>query len=102
MVIQWSKYAKNDLKSYFYNSKTHSKEKLKKYIYSLINYINLLQFSPNLGKTFYKYKNIQIQQLVFNIHKIFYYIQNNKIIIIHISNNSKDSIKIENFINKFF
>jgi plasmid stabilization system protein ParE len=102
LVVIWSKNAKYDLKNYLKKSKIQSQQKLKKYISSLIIYTKLLEHFPKLGKVFYVYKNIEIRQLIFKIHKIFYFIQNDKIIIVKVANPSQDLSNIIKIIKKYF
>ena len=102
MVVHWTKEAKLDLKNYYTNSKIYSKGKLEKYITDLIIYVNSLSSFPNLGKLLYTHNEIKIRQLIFKMHKIFYYVQENKIIIIKIAHTSRDLIKVIKIINNFF
>lgn len=90
MVVVWSKSAINDLKSYSEHSKIITDGKIQKYIDSLIDYASSLSFTPNLGKEFLTYKNITIRQLLYKMHRIFYYIENDEIIIIQITHTSRD------------
>lgn len=94
MVVIWSKYAKNDLKNYKQNSKIHYKENLNKYIENLILYVDTLKDFPSLGKIFYSYKNIKIRQLIYEMHRIFYYVQNGTVIIIMVVHTSRDLTNI--------
>ena len=84
MVVVWSEQAINDLKSYAKNSAIITESKVQQYIDDLVDYGNSLSLSPQLGKSFLIYKNIQIRQLIYKMHRIFYYIENNEIIIIQI------------------
>lgn len=88
MVVIWHDEAKRDLKNYSQHSKVVTDGKVKKYITDLADYANTLECMPNLGKDFIKYKGIVIKQLLFNMHRIFYYIENNEIIIIHVVHTS--------------
>ena len=101
MVVHWSKEAKLDLKNYYTNSKIYSKGKLDKYITDLVIYVNTLKSFPNLGKISYIHKKIKIRQLIFKMHKIFYYVQGNKVIIIQIAHTSRDLSKVIKIINNF-
>ena len=94
MVVIRSKYAKLDLKNYKQNSNIHYKENLSKYIKNLILYVDTLKDFPLLGKMFYSYKNIEIRQLIYEMHRIFYYIQNETVIIIMVVHTSRDLTNI--------
>lgn len=95
MVVIWSEPAINDLKNYSKHSKIINDTKLQNYINSLIDYGNSLATMPNLGKDFMTYKSKTIKQLLYNMHRIFYYIEENEIIIIQISHTSR---KLDNVI----
>ncbi len=84
MVVIWSKPAIDDLKNYLEHSKMITEGKVQKYIESLVDYGNSLESNPNLGKEFLTYKNITIRQLLYKMHRIFYYVDNDEIIIIQI------------------
>ena len=100
MVIKWSKYAIDDLRKYVRNSKIYATGKLEKYVNSLILYTNNLQESPLLGKEFYTYKEIEIRQLLYKMHRIFYYIYDDNIIIIMVAHTSRDLTNIIEAIKK--
>ena len=97
MVVIWDKKAKNDLKEYVKYSKI-STNNLKNYIKQLVVYTKELANYPNLGKIQYIYNNSEIRQLVFKMHKIFYYIKDNKIIIIAIFHTTVDINKITKYL----
>ena len=90
MVVIWDKTAINDLKSYSEHSKIITEGKVQEYIESLIDYGNSLSFNPNLGKEFLDYKNTTIRQLLYKMHRIFYYIEKNEIIIIQVIHTSRN------------
>ena len=102
MGVVWSKKAKLDLKNYVQNSKMYANGKLDKYVNDLIAYVDSLGHSPNLGKLFYVHNNTEIRQLIFKMHKIFYYVQSDKIIIIMVTHTSRDLSNIIKIINNFF
>ena len=100
MVVVWSKFAKTDLKNYKQNSKILTKDKIVKYIKNLVKYTNELQSNPFLGKEFYEYKNIFIRQLLYKMHRVLYFIQDEKIIIIMVAHTSRDLVNIIKNIKK--
>lgn len=95
MVVIWSKPAIRDLKDYVQNSRLVTEERVQKYAESLVDYADSLKQFPYLGKEFITYKTITIRQLLYEMHRIFYYIDNDKIIIIHIAHYARS---IENII----
>lgn len=83
-------------KNYVQNSKIITEDKISAYINDLVDYANSLENNPKLGKVLYIYKNIKIRQLLYKMHRIFYYIENDEIIIIqvvHTSRNVDNTIK---------
>lgn len=83
-------------KNYVQNSKIITEDKISAYINDLVDYANSLENNPKLGKVLYIYKNIKFRQLLYKMHRIFYYIENDEIIIIqvvHTSRNVDNTIK---------
>lgn len=87
MVIIWQKQAKQDLKEYSAHSKI---SKIKEYISELVNYVDLLSSSPELGKTFLNINGTELRQLIFRMHRIFYFINNEKIVIAKVVHTSRN------------
>lgn len=100
MVIIWYKQAIQDLKMYKQNSKMLTDEKINNYMISLVNYIDILSTSPYLGKLFCAINEIEIRQLMLKMHRIFYYISNNKIYILAIIHTSYDIDNVINHLSK--
>lgn len=97
MVVILDKNATNDLKNFFENSKI-SPVNLKNYISDLLAYIKKLENYPNIGKIQYIYNETEIRQLVFKMHKIFYYIKEDKIIITAIFHTHVDINRITKYL----
>ena len=95
MVIEWDKKARNDLKEYVKSSKTTNP---KEYIEQLVSYVKTLAEYPNLGKIQYIYNNSEIRQLVFKMHKIYYRIVGNKIIITAVLHSNTDISRIAKYL----
>lgn len=95
MEIVWKKRAKLDLKNYFQNSRVLTDDKIETYISSLVDYIDILSITPYLGKEFCNLEGTQLRELIFRMHRIFYYIKKDKIYILHVVHTSKN---IENVI----
>ena len=98
MVIIWQKQAKDDLKNYINNATILEPQK---YVSDLVNFVDCLYTSQYLGKVFCTLNNIEIRQLIYNMHRIFYYIDNDKIYIIKISHTSMDLSNVVKIINDF-
>lgn len=90
MEIIWTKEAKQDLHDYYKNSRIENTEKLKKYVTSIVEYVDSLATSPRLGKVLYNDK-VEVRQLVYKIHKILYSIINNKIYILVVTPSARDT-----------
>lgn len=90
MDIVWQKQAKQDVKNFMQNSQIYTETKIKNYINSLIDYTDNLSSSPYLGKSFCILKNIELRQLIFRMHRIFYYIENNTIYILAVVHTTRD------------
>lgn len=70
MVIKWTEFAKINLKDFLKNTQmTH--ENAKKYIKSLVQYVEYLSKQNFLGKILYVFENNEIRQLY--IKNIEYY-----------------------------
>ena len=98
MVVIWSEQSRDDLKSYAQNSKIRAEGEVSAYLDALVHYTNSLENNPELGKVFYIYKNVKIRQLIYKVHRIFYYIENNEVIIIQVVNTSRN---VDNAIKYF-
>ncbi len=99
MVIKWQKQAKQDLKNYQKHSKILTDEKLKNYIASLVEYVDILSSSPNLGMFFCRINSIDLRELIFKMHRIFYYVRNDKIYILAVVHTSRDIDNVIQHIN---
>ena len=99
MEINWQSEARQDLKNYFKNTKTMHPEK---YISDLVKFVKNLKISPNLGLSYIDLYGFEIRELIFKQHKIFYYIKNEKIIILHVIHSSRDSKNILKIIKRYF
>lgn len=100
MVIKLTDTAKKDLRDFLLYSKAYREENKHFYINSLVEYIKNLNQFPDLGKTLFKIKKIEIKQLVYKKHKILYYYDFNQIYIITIIHNSRDMSKVLKSIKK--
>lgn len=99
MVIVWLKSAKQDLRKYKDNSKILTNQKLDEYIISLVDCVDILSFSPKAGKFFCLINSIELRQLVFKMHRIFYYIRNKKIYILAVIHTSYNIDNVMEYLN---
>lgn len=98
MTIIWSENAKDNINSYKQNSKIF---KVEEYIKELIEYTDYLQNSPKMGKLISNKGNVEIRQLVFRMHRIFYVINENTIIITSIVHTKRNMNIIIKYLNKY-
>lgn len=94
MVIKWTRLARNDLLKFYQNAHPYTEDNVKKYIEELIQYTKILKDFPNLGKNIFYIKDFEIKQLLFKKHRIIYYIQETKIIILTIIHTSRNINRI--------
>ena len=99
MVINWTNIAKTDL----YNFLLHThKYKKQQYIEKIVTYTEILIEFPMLGKVLFHIRNLEIRQLIYEKHKIIYYINSNEIIILSVIHSSRNVNKVfENLKNLF-
>lgn len=100
MVVVWSRTAKNNLKEYKLNSKVHTEIKLENYINGLIEYVDTLKDFPHLGKILFENNNIEFRQLVYKMHKIYYYINNEEIRILSVVHTKHDIVNVISYLSK--
>lgn len=82
MVI-WAETAINHITQFIDDEKSGTEQTAKKYIEKLIDYVEILNEMPNIGKTFaskvYKY---ELRQLLYKKHRIIYYLNNDRVVIL--------------------
>ena len=81
MVIKWKKTSKQDLKDFKNYSKSPN---INEYLIKLIKYTDNLVEQPFLGKIYLYTKGHIVRQLIYEEHKIYYYIDEDVIHIIAI------------------
>lgn len=99
MVIVWLKPAQLDLKNYKSNSKILDGIKVHEYIHSLVNSVDILSFSPFSGKFFCTINDTELRQLVFRMHRIFYYIKCDKVYILAVIHTSRNIDNVIKYLN---
>ena len=102
MVVIWQKQAQDDLKNYIKNSKIYTTDKLKKYVNVLVDYVSSLEELPYLGKVFYVYNNIEIRQILYKMHRIIYYIKEEKIIIVKVDHTARNIDTVIKYLTSYF
>ena len=98
MVIQWTTSSVDDLKNFKNYSKSSN---INLYISKLVRYTDNLIDQPKLGKIYLYTKGYIVRQLIYQKHKIFYYVDEDTIHIlsvVHHKQNPQDKI---NFIKKY-
>lgn len=82
MVI-WAETAINHITQFIDDAKSGTEQTAKKYIEKLIDYVEILNEMPNIGKTFtYKIYKYELRQLLYKKHRIIYYLNNDRVVIL--------------------
>ncbi len=82
MVI-WAETAINHITQFIDDAKSGTEQTAKKYIEKLIDYVEILNEMPNIGKTFtYKVYKYELRQLLYKKHRIIYYLNNDRVVIL--------------------
>lgn len=102
MVVIWQEQAQNDLKNYIQNSRIYTSNKVNTYVNTLVDYVSNLETSPLLGKIFYIYNNVEIRQLLFKMHRIIYYIKEDKIIIVEVVHTARNVDTVIKYLTDYF
>ena len=101
MVIIWSNPAIDDLKKF---KEITKKIRPDEYLNNLISYVEDLTLNSKLGKIYTYIQETIIRQLIYKEHKIYYYVENEKIhilAVIHSKENSKERLNyIKDHFNK--
>ena len=82
MVI-WAETAINHITQFIDDAKSGTEQTAKKYIEKLIDYVEILNEMPNIGKTFAsKVNKYELRQLLYKKHRIIYYLNNDRVVIL--------------------
>lgn len=98
MVINWSNYAQENLEEFLKITKIQDTDK---YIDDLFHYIELIIDNNEIRKFFINFNGYKIRQLIFNKHKIMYYIKDNEIRILALIHSSQNFISAFNKMLKY-
>lgn len=93
MVISWHQTSIQDLKDFKNYSKSSN---INEYITKMVRYVDELAEQPYLGRIYLYVKGHIIRQLIYEKHKIFYYIEEDIIhiiAVIHHRQNVREKIK---------
>lgn len=97
MEIKWDKASIEDLKNFRKYSKSSN---IDQYIYKIVRYVDVLVEQPRLGKIYLYTQSCIVRQLIYEKHRIFYYIDEDVIHIISIIHHRQSTQDKVEFINK--
>ena len=84
MVI-WTDNALSHITEFIDETKENTEETAKSYMRKLVDYVDILETMPKLGKNMeYIISNYEIRQLIYKKHRIIYYIKGNDIVILSV------------------
>lgn len=84
MVI-WTDNAVSHITEFIDEAKEDTEETAKSYMRKIVNYVDILETMPALGKKIeYVIYNLEIRQIIYKKHRIIYYIENNDTVILAI------------------
>lgn len=97
MEIKWDKASIEDLKNFRKYSKSSN---IDQYIYKIVRYVDVLVEQQRLGKIYLYTQSRIVRQLIYEKHRIFYYIDEDVIHIISIIHHRQSTQDKVEFINK--
>ena len=100
MKIEWSNLSKQDLQDFLHHTHIQNDIHLTKYISNLINYVDHLATFHYLGKILFYINNIEIRQLLYRKHRIIYYLEPDRIIILSVIHTHRDINNYIKFLKK--
>lgn len=84
MVI-WTDNALSHITEFIDEAKEDTEETAKSYMRKLVDYVDILETMPELGKNMeYIISNYEIKQLIYKKHRIIYHIKGNDIVILSV------------------
>lgn len=99
MVIKWEKTSIEDLKDFKNYSKSSN---INQYISKMVRYVDVLAEQPRLGKIYLYTEGYIIRQLIYEKHRIFYYIVEDVIHIISVIHYRQSTQERVEFIKKYY
>lgn len=100
MILELSENAQQDIVDFIKKTFIQTDAKLTKYISDLFDYINMLTIFSHLGKPLFYINNIEIRQLLYRKHRIIYYLEPNRIIILSVIHTHRDINNYIKFLKK--
>ena len=94
MVI-WTDNALSHITEFIDEAKEDTEETAKSYMRRLVDYVDILETMPELGKNMeYIISNYEIRQLIYKKHRIIYHIKENDIVILSVLHTRLDLGKV--------
>ena len=99
MVVKWTSLAIQDLKDFREVTKI---SRPTEYIIKLVQYVDFLKEQPRLGRIYFYTRGFIIRQLIYDKHRIFYYINEDTINILSVVHHRQDIQKKIDYIKRMF
>ena len=99
MVIKWDKASIEDLKDFKNYSKSSN---INQYISKMVRYVDALAEQPRLGKIYLYTQGRIVRQLIYEKHRIFYYIDEDVIHIISVIHHRQSTQDKVEFIKRYY
>lgn len=97
-MLIWADNAISNITDFINNTRDSTKESAKVYMKTLIDFVGILNIMPRIGKRVeYNVGNYELRQIIYKRHRIIYFLDSNKIIIIavlHIRLNLEIALRI--------
>lgn len=82
-MVVWTDNAISNITEFIDGARTDTEETAKTYMNKLVDYANILETMPELGKKLeYVISNYEIRQMIYKKHRIIYHIKKNDAVIL--------------------
>ena len=82
-MVKWTDNALSHITEFIDDAREDTEETAKSYIKKLVDYVDILETMPELGKVMeYDIFNYEIRQMLYKKHRVIYHVKNNKDVII--------------------
>jgi plasmid stabilization system protein ParE len=82
-MVNWTDNALLNITEFIDEAKNDTEESAKAYMKKLVDYVDILETMPELGKNIdYIISNYEVRQMIYKKHRIIYHIQGNNAVII--------------------
>lgn len=82
-MVKWTDNALSHITEFIDDAREDTEETAKSYIKKLVDYVDILETMPELGKVMeYDIFNCEIRQMLYKKHRVIYHVKNNKDVII--------------------